>query len=32
MRPELVFPAEVFFAMGAFDPRTTVLSEVMVAV
>jgi hypothetical protein len=32
MRPELVFPAEVFLAMGAFDPRTTVLGEVIVAV
>ena len=31
MRPELVFPAEVVLAMGAFDPRTTVLGEAIVA-
>ena len=31
MRPELVFPAEVLLAMGASDPRTTVLGEVVVA-
>ncbi len=31
MRPELVFPAEVVLAMGAFDPRTAVLGEVIVA-
>ena len=31
MRSELVFPAEVVLAMGAFDPRTTMLGEVIVA-
>jgi hypothetical protein len=32
MRPELVLPAEPLLAMGAFDPRTTVFGEVIVAV
>lgn len=32
MRLQLVFPAETVLAMGAFDPRTTVLGEVIVAV
>ena len=31
MRPELVFPAEVLLTMGALDPRTAVLGEVIVA-